>query len=118
MKGLSTPLTSDSINSKPFNLSNTNASQTHSGVLLKRSMSSASSGIENGIQGAIAHCKQSNAAYPLNMIDTAGKYMQGTTSNQEVYADDLAQGRPRSVSRIATCDPAARSRLVKRVFMR
>lgn len=106
MKGSSSPLSSKSNNSKPFNSTNQNASPTHSGVLLKRSMSSANPDMESAIQGAIAHCKQSHSAATKNMIDTS-KYLQRPTSNAEgLYADSHVHGRPRPGSRISDCDQA------------
>lgn len=104
MKGSSSPLSSKSSNSKPFNSANQRASPTHSGVLLKRSMSSANPDMESAIQGAIAHCKQSHLAASKNMMDTS-KYLQRPTSNPEgSYAENHVHGRPRSGSRIAAYD--------------
>lgn len=104
MKGSSSPLSSKSNNSKPFNSANQRASPTHSGVLLKRSMSSANPDMESAIQGAIAHCKQSHLAASKNMMDTS-KYLQRPTSNPEgSYAENHVHGRPRSGSRIAAYD--------------
>lgn len=117
VKESSSPLTSKFNNSKPFNSSNPRASPARSGVLLKRSMSSASRDMENGIQAAIAHCKQSHAADPKNMIDTS-RYLQRQTSNPEGYPADHLEGRPVFGSRIATCDHAVKIGLDKTVFMR
>jgi len=117
IKESSSPLTPRSINSKLFNSSNPRTAPTHSGVLLKRSMSSVNSDTENGIQGAIAHCKQSHSARPKNMIDFS-KYLQRTTSNREGYADGHVQGRPGFGSRIATSDRPAKTGAGKTVFMR
>lgn len=104
MKGSSSPLSSKSNNSKPFNSANQRASPTHSGVLLKRSMSSANPDMESAIQGAIAHCKQSHSAASKSMMDTS-KYLQRPTSNPEgLYADTHVHGRSRSGSRIAAYD--------------
>lgn len=113
LKGSSSPLASKSNNSKPFNSSNQRASPTHSGVLLKRSMSTTNPDTESAIQGAIAHCKQSHLSDSKNMINTS-KYLQRPTSNTEgLFADTHVHGRPRSGSRIVVCDQAGKPGLCR-----
>jgi hypothetical protein len=78
-------------NSKPFTSSN-NVSPAHGATFLKRGMGSANSDMENNIQGAIAHCKQSHSADPKNMIDTS-KYVQRNSSSPEGFSDGHVHGR-------------------------
>eukprot|EP01018_Ginkgo_biloba_P020699 Gb_30284 [translate_table: standard] len=77
----------------------------HSSVLLKRS-SSANSDMENAIQGAIAHCKQSHAAPQNTEISGNTAHLSSKlhrpTSNAEGYTHSNA--RPRPGSRLAVCD--------------
>lgn len=117
IKGSTSPFTSRFNHSKPFNSSSPRATPTHSGVPLKRSMCSADSDKENGIQGAIVHCKQSYSAEPKNMTQSS-KYLQRTTSNPEGYAGGHSHGRTGFDCRIATCDQPAKTGLAKRVFIR
>jgi hypothetical protein len=69
-------------------LNSNRASGNHSGAQLGRRMISANPGMENDIEAAIAHCKQSLSADPKSMIDTCA----------EIYADSHVHCHSRSSS--------------------